>query len=98
MRYSLNFGMFTDCGNSIYNSYPYSFDMPERRAIAGSFVLDLSMLKFYVGKQYSVLETDDLVNIVSSRNIILKPSFLNFRICLNNFYFSLNISSADLFG
>ena len=78
------------------SSYPFSFDTPERSAIAGSLVYDLSIFKFQVGKQYSVFGRADFVNIVSSMYMILYPSFLNFSSYLSSFCFSLLISSSDL--
>ena len=96
LRYSLNFRMFTDCGNNMKSSYPFSFEMPESSAIAGSLVCDLSMFKFCEGRQYSVFGRADFVNIVSSMYMILYPSFLNFSNYLSSFCFSLLISSSDL--
>lgn len=66
VRYSLNLTMFTDCGNNMYSSRPFSLEMPESSAIAGSLVCDLSMLRFYFGRQYSVFGSALFVNIVSS--------------------------------
>ena len=67
VRYCLNFGMFTDYGNNMYSSYPFSLDMPESSAIAGSLVYDLSMFKFCFGRQYSLFGSADFVNMASSR-------------------------------
>ena len=67
IRYSLNLGIFTDYGNSMYNSCPFSLEMPESNAIAGSLVCDLSMFRFYFGRQYSVFGNADFVNMASSR-------------------------------
>ena len=67
VRYYLNFGMFTDYGNNIYSSCPFSLDIPESKAIAGSLVWDLSMFKFCFGRQYSLFGNADFVNMASSR-------------------------------
>ena len=51
----------------MYSSCPFSLDIPESNAMAGSLVCDLSMFRFYFGKQYSVLGSADFVNMASSR-------------------------------
>ena len=51
----------------MYSSCPLSLDMPESNAMAGSLVCDLSMFRFYFGRQYSVFGNADFVNMASSR-------------------------------
>ena len=66
VRYSLNFGTFTDFGNSMKSSYPFSREIPDSTAIVGSLIQFLSTVTFLFYKQYSVRGTVLRVNTVSS--------------------------------
>ena len=70
--------------------------MPESSATAGSFVYDLSMFRFCLGRQYSVFGNADFVNMASSKKMILYPSFLAFSSYLSSFFFSFLYSSSVL--
>ena len=46
LRYSWNFGMFTDFGNCMYSSWPFSREMPDSTAVVGALTQLLSIVTF----------------------------------------------------